>query len=97
MLARALTGEPDLLVLDEPTASVDIKGETEIMELVKKIQGEGRLAVIMVSHFLHTVSEYSDHLILIDKDSNFFKAGDKAEILKEESLNKFFGLSTKLS
>ncbi len=97
LLARALTGEPDLLVLDEPTASVDIKGETEIMELVKKIQGEGRLAVIMVSHFLHTVSEYSDHLILIDKDSNFFKAGDKAEILKEESLNKFFGLSTKLS
>ena len=97
LLARSLAGEPDLLVLDEPTASVDIKGETEIMELVKKIQGEGKLAVIMVSHFLDTVSEYSDHLILIDKDSNLFKAGEKAEILKQESLNKFFGLSAKLS
>ena len=38
LLARAIAGQPDLLVLDEPTASVDIKGETEIMELVKKFR-----------------------------------------------------------
>lgn len=93
LLARAIAGEPDVLVLDEPTASVDIKGEAEIMELVKKIQAESKVAVLMVSHFLNTVSEYSDHLILIDKDSNIFQAGTKAEILKHDSLDKFFGLN----
>ena len=77
LLARAIAGDPDLLVLDEPTASVDAKGETEIMELVKKIQGEGKLAVLMVSHFLNTVSEYSDNLILIDKDNNFLSGRGK--------------------
>ncbi len=97
LLARAIAGEPDLLVLDEPTASVDIKGETEIMELVKKIQSESKVAVLMVSHFINTVSEYSDHLILIDKDNNFFEAGDKSEIIKRESLDKFFGLSLNLN
>ena len=93
LLARAIAGEPDVLVLDEPTAAVDIKGEAEIMELVKKIQAESKVAVLMVSHFLNTVSEYSDHLILIDKDSNIFQAGTKAEILKHDSLDKFFGLN----
>lgn len=93
LLARSIAGEPDLLVLDEPTASVDIKGETEIMDLVRKIQSERKLAVVMVSHFLNTVSEFSDHLILIDKDNKVFHAGEKAEVLKKESLDKFFGLN----
>ncbi len=93
LLARAIAGEPDLLVLDEPTASIDIKGEVEIMKLIKKIQTGSRLAVIMVSHFLSTVSEFSDHLILIDKDTNNFYAGEKEEVLRNESLENFFGLN----
>jgi len=93
LLARSIAGEPDLLVLDEPTASVDIKGEAEIMELVKKIQGERKLAVVMVSHFLNTVSEFSDHLILIDKDNKVFHSGEKSDVLEKESLDKFFGLN----
>lgn len=97
LLARAIVGEPDLLVLDEPTASVDIRGETEIMQLIKKIQAESKVAVLMVSHFLNTVSEYSDHLMLVDKDSNSFHAGEKAEILNKVSLDKFFGLSLNLN
>jgi len=97
LLARAIAGKPDILVLDEPTASVDIKGEAQIMELVKKIQAESKLSVLMVSHFLNTVSEFSDHLILIDKDSNIFKAGAKSEILKKDSLDKFFGLNINLN
>jgi len=93
LLARAIAGEPNMLVLDEPTASVDIKGEAQIMGLVRNIQTESKLAVLMVSHFLKTVSEFSDHLILIDKDSNTFLSGTKIEVLQKESLDKFFGLN----
>ncbi|GJM16937.1 MAG: iron ABC transporter ATP-binding protein [Thermodesulfobacteriota bacterium] len=97
LLARSIAGEPDLLVLDEPTASVDMKGELEIMQLVKEIQSQRKLAVIMVSHFINTISEYSDHIILIDKDSNFFEAGEKNKILDKEDLGKFFGLNLNLN
>jgi ABC-type Mn2+/Zn2+ transport system ATPase subunit len=97
LLARAIAGEPDILVLDEPTASVDIKGEAQIMQLVRNIQTESKLAVLMVSHFLNTVSEFSDHLILIDRDSNIFQAGTKSEVLKKESLDKFFGINLNLN
>lgn len=81
LLARAIAGEPDVLVLDEPTASVDIEGEAKIMELVKNIQVEKKLAVIMVSHFLNTVTEHSDHVIMLDKDRAFFRCGTKRDVL----------------
>ncbi len=97
LLARAIAGKPNILVLDEPTASVDIKGEAQIMELVKNIQTESELTVLMVSHFLNTVSEFSDHIILVDKDNNIFQAGTKSEVLKKESLDKFFGLNLNLN
>ena len=92
LLARAIAGEPDLLVLDEPTASVDVRGEAQIMELVQKIRSDDGLTVLMVSHFLNTVTNYADMIILIDKDSGYFRAGGRSDVLTEENLNKFFGL-----
>ncbi len=92
LLARAIAGEPDLLVLDEPTASVDIKGEAQIMELVGSIKSDNGLTVLMVSHFLNTVTKYADRIILIDKDSGHFEAGGKAEVITDQNLGKFFGL-----
>lgn len=97
LLARAIAGEPDILVLDEPTAAVDIKGEAQIMDLVNKIKIENKLSVLMVSHFLNTVSAFSDHIILIDKDNNIFQAGEKINILNSENLSTFFGLKLDLA
>lgn len=93
LLARAIAGQPDILVLDEPTASVDIKGEAQIMELVGEVKSNDGLTVLMVSHFLNTVIKYADRIILIDKDSGYFRAGDRAEVLNDDNVNKFFGLN----
>ena len=93
LLGRAIAGEPDVLVLDEPTAAVDIKGEAQIMSLVKSIKKESGITVLMVSHFLNTISAFSDHIILIDKDNEFFQAGEKSQILNTENLSAFFGLN----
>lgn len=93
LLARAIAGGPDILVLDEPTASIDIKGEAQIMELVEQIKRETGLTVLMVSHFLDTVAKYADRIILIDKDMNLFQAGEKTDLLKSEKISEFFGLN----
>jgi ABC-type Mn2+/Zn2+ transport system ATPase subunit len=94
LLARAISGEPGILVLDEPTASVDVKGEAQIMELLQKIRSADGLTVLMVSHFLNTVTNYADMIILIDKDTGYFRAGERGEVLTEDNLSKFFGLNT---
>lgn len=94
LLARAIAGEPDVLVLDEPTASVDVRGEAQIMELVQDIRLQDGLTVLMVSHFLNTVTTYADMFMLIDKDSGYFGAGGSSDVLTEENLNKFFGFGS---
>ena len=94
LLARAIAGEPDILVLDEPTASVDVKGEARIMELVRKIKAEQGLTVLMVSHYLNTLTQHADMMMLVDKDRSLFQSGTKEEMLKSESVTGFFGMNT---
>jgi manganese/zinc/iron transport system ATP- binding protein len=92
LLARAIAGIPDILILDEPTASVDVRGETEIMKHVEKVREESKLTVLMVSHFLNTVSRFADHVMVIDKDNGIFKAGIKDDVLTDEIISEIFGI-----
>jgi ABC-type Mn2+/Zn2+ transport system ATPase subunit len=55
LMARALAGEPDVLVLDEPTNDLDIAGEQAIMGLIDRLQAERSITVVMVSHLLNVV------------------------------------------
>ncbi len=96
LLARAIAGTPDILILDEPTASVDVRGETEIMKHVERVREESKLTVLMVSHFLNTVSRFADHVMVIDKDNGIFKAGIKDDILTDEIISEIFGIDMSL-
>lgn len=92
LLAHAIAGEPDILILDEPTASMDIKGETAIMELIGRIREKDKLTVLMVSHFLNTIARFADHIAVVDKDSGIFRAGAIGEVFSGEILSRIFGL-----
>jgi iron complex transport system ATP-binding protein len=65
-LARALAQEPDTLVLDEPTASLDISHEMGIFELLRSLADRG-VTVIMVTHNLNIAARYADRFILLDR------------------------------
>jgi zinc transport system ATP-binding protein len=63
LIARALTSEPELLLLDEPTASVDVKAESEIYEILKKLQGS--MTILMVTHNLQAAIELVERVICV--------------------------------
>jgi iron complex transport system ATP-binding protein len=65
-LARALAQEPDTLVLDEPTASLDIAHEMGIFELLRGLASSGT-TVVMVTHNLNVAARYADRLLLLDQ------------------------------
>ncbi len=66
-IAGVLAMDPDVLILDEPTAGLDPKGRDEILELLKKLHEEKGITIILVSHSMEDVAKYVDRLIVMDK------------------------------
>ncbi len=67
LLARVLAGEPELLVLDEPTTAVDPKAETEFYQLLEQLNRERGLTVILVSHDLETIARQVTKIACLNK------------------------------
>ncbi|MDX2309016.1 MAG: metal ABC transporter ATP-binding protein [Hyphomicrobium sp.] len=67
LLARALLGQPNLLVLDEPVRGVDQAGEAELYALIGKIRDERRVGILLVSHDLHVVMAASDRVLCLNR------------------------------
>ncbi len=67
MIARALCSHPKILILDEPTSSIDIQGQKEIYELLKELNQE--MTIIVVSHDIATIGNYSTKVIYINRES----------------------------
>ena len=91
LLARALAQEPEVLLLDEPTASLDIRHQLEVLELVRDLAQRDRRAVVMVMHDLNLAARFADKLILL-KDGVIFAAGRPKRVLTAESISAVYGV-----
>jgi len=67
LLARALLKKPDLLILDEPTAGVDIAGQNDIYTLIGSIRDQYQCGVLLVSHDLHIVMAATDRVLCLNR------------------------------
>lgn len=85
LVARALAQEPVLLLLDEPTAHLDIAHQVRILDLVRKLNRERGLTVIMVLHDLNLAAEYCRHLVLLS-DGRIRKAGTPEEVIDYKTI-----------
>jgi len=68
-IAGVLAMKPEVLILDEPTAGLDPKGRTEILQQIKKLQTETGMTILLVSHSMEDVAEYVDRIIVMNKGS----------------------------
>jgi iron complex transport system ATP-binding protein len=89
-IARALAQEPRLLVLDEPTASLDVRHEMELFELVRALVDDEQLAAVMVTHDVNLAARFADRIVLLS-DGRVAAAGPPGAVLRREVAERVFG------
>ena len=87
-LARALAQEPRALVLDEPTASLDVRHEMELLELVRRLV-DGGMAGLIITHQLNLAARFADRMLLLDR-GRMAAEGTPVEVLTRETLARVF-------
>ncbi len=89
-LARALAAEPATLVLDEPTASLDIAHEMTMFELLRGLARNDGVTVLLVTHSLNLAARYADQLTLLDR-GRVAAAGTPAEVITRDVIERVYG------
>ena len=90
-IARALAQEPELFLLDEPTASLDWKAQGEIMELVKQIHDSRHLTTLFVTHDLRCLPVACDRVVLM-KEGLIWGKGAPDELLTDANLSQLYDM-----
>jgi iron complex transport system ATP-binding protein len=90
LIGRALVHDPQALVLDEPTTSLDLRATSELREILRKLAARG-ISMLMVTHHLADIIPEMERVILI-RDGRVFRDGPKPEVLTREALGALFGI-----
>jgi iron complex transport system ATP-binding protein len=89
MIARALAQKTKVLLLDEPTAFLDLQHQVEICSVLLRLKEESRLTVILVSHDLNLVSQYCDRILLLDR-GRVVRLGRPEEVIEPGTLESVY-------
>ena len=89
LVAFALVGDPNVLLLDEPTASVDEPGQEQLNELIHRLQQDRGLTILLVSHDLSVVYRYATDVLCLGRHTHCF--GRPREILTPQVLQELYG------
>jgi zinc/manganese transport system ATP-binding protein len=87
-LAQALIGEPDLLLLDEPLANLDIKRETQLVQLVQQVVKKSNIAVLLIAHDINPLLPVVDRIIYIANGK--VASGKPDEIITSKKLSELY-------
>ena len=90
MIARALAQAPQVLLLDEPTAFLDIQHQIEICAIVRRLKEERGLTVVLVSHDLNLASQYCDRILML-KAGALFCLGPPHDVIDADVLRAVYG------
>jgi iron complex transport system ATP-binding protein len=89
-IAMAVAQETDLLLLDEPTTYLDVAHQIEVMELVKRLNADGK-TIVMVLHDINEATSFSDHIVAM-RDGSILMEGSPEAVVRPEFLRKLYNV-----
>ena len=76
-IAGVLAMQPEVLILDEPTAGLDPRGRDEILDQISALHNEKRMTIILVSHSMEDIARYADRIMVMSHGEKLFDAPPK--------------------
>ena len=92
LIAKALVNEPQLLILDEPTTGIDLETQNKFYALLRKLNSENKITIILTSHDLDAINELPDQIACVNRKMSFH--GDAREFFGNEQLLKSYSESS---
>ncbi len=93
IISRALTQEPEVLLLDEPTTFLDISNQLEIMDLLRNLCNQKKLVVLGIFHDFNLAARYCDSIIML-KEGKIVAVGKSEDVLTSENIKNIFKIDT---
>jgi ABC-type Mn2+/Zn2+ transport system ATPase subunit len=92
LVARAMVGAPELLVLDEPTSELDPAAEHALLHLVDRLAADHQTCVLFVTHQISAAAGFASQVILINHHAGLVESGPVAELLTSPKLSQLYGI-----
>ena len=91
-VSRGLAQEPKILILDEPTANLDVRHQVYVSAFLKKLSALSGMTVVMISHDLNLASKYADTLIVMERPGVVHSIGRPEDIVTREMVRRVYGV-----
>lgn len=96
LIARALISNPDILILDEPCAGLDVYNRSYLFDTIKQLDEKKKLTIIYVTHYVEEIVPLFDHMLLL-KNGHVFAQGETEKLLRDETLAELLGYPVTVS
>jgi iron complex transport system ATP-binding protein len=95
IIARALAQEPEILLLDEPSAFLDLKHQVQVFELMRRLNRERGLTIVAALHDLNLAALFFPRLVIL-RDGKVFRDGSPKDVLTEETIEEIYGIKVRV-
>ena len=95
-IARGLVQETQVLILDEPTANLDVKFQVYVMELLRGIAEKLGIIILTICHDLNVTAKYSHKVIMLERPGKIYAYGSPEEVITAENIEKVYGIKSRV-
>jgi cobalamin transport system ATP-binding protein len=95
IIARALAQEPEILLLDEPSAFLDLRHQVQVFELMRRLNRERGLTIVAALHDLNLAALFFPRLVMLS-EGKIYRDGSPKEVLTEETIEEIYGIKVRV-